>query len=132
MNQPKTYTRSMSRWWLRRPNYKWYLIREATSVLVVAYALFLLLGLSRLADSPEAFAAWLAVLQSPVSMALHLLALVGFAYHAWTWFGLLPQTMPLLRFRGQLIENSTIVKAALAVWAAVSVGVLILAMRVLS
>ncbi len=132
MNQPKTYTRSMSRWWLRRPNYKWYLIREGTSVLVVAYALFLLLGLSRLADSPEAFATWLAVLQSPVSIALHLLVFIAFAYHAWTWFGLLPQTMPLLRFRGEFIQNRTVVTAAIVVWIAVSVGILILMMRVLS
>ena len=131
MKPVKTYTRSMSRWWLRNPNYKWYLLREGTSLMVLAYAVFLLIGLASLANGAEAYATWRSVLQSPLSILVHLLVLAGLVYHTWTWFGLLPQTMPLLRFKGQQITNAAVVRTALAVWVVVSVVILILAMGAL-
>ena len=49
MSARRPYVRSMDGWWRRDPFFIRYMIREATAVLVVAYAAVLLLGVVRLA-----------------------------------------------------------------------------------
>ena len=61
----KTYMRPMGSWWRRNSFYSWYMLREASSVFVVVYALVLLTGLWRLTQGQEAFDAWRASLASP-------------------------------------------------------------------
>ena len=90
----KTYTRPMAGWWKRSPFYLWYMLREASCLFITAYALLLLWGLYRLAQGPIAFAAWRASLSAPPSLVFHALALVLVAYHSWTWFKIMPKTLP--------------------------------------
>ena len=89
-----TYRRPMAGWWQRNPYYRWYMLRELSCVFVTAYALVLLVGLYRLAQGPEAFAAWQAALAAPGSLVFHLVALVLVGYHSWTWFKIMPKTLP--------------------------------------
>jgi fumarate reductase subunit C len=107
---PKTYVRPMAGWWRRHGFYGGYMLREASSVPVTAYAVVLLWGLMRLTQGRAAFDAWRESLASPVAILFHLLALVLVAYHAWTWFQLMPRTMPFVRIGGKRVSDQAIVR----------------------
>ena len=99
------YARSMRGWWWRHPYYRWYMLRELTCVFVAAYAVVLLVGLARLAQGRAAYDAWRASLDTPLALAFHAVALVLIAYHAWTWFAVMPKSMPLLRIHGRRVPD---------------------------
>ena len=105
----KTYTRPMSGWWRRNPFYLWYMLREASCVFVAAYALVLLCGLYRLSQGAGAFEAWRTALTSPWSIAFHGAALLFVLYHAWTWFKVMPKTMPFIRIGGKRVPDTAII-----------------------
>lgn len=107
----KTYTRFMSGWWRRNPFYLWYMLREASCVFVAAYALVLLCGLYRLSQGRDAFDNWRTALTSPWSIAFHLAALLLVLYHAWTWFKVMPKTMPFIRMGGKRLPDKAIIGA---------------------
>ena len=105
----KTYTRPMRGWWRKNPFYLWYMLREASCVFVTAYALVLLCGLYRLSQGADAFDGWRAALASPWSIAFHLAALLLVLYHAWTWFKVMPKTMPFIRVGGKRVADNAII-----------------------
>ncbi|SEL34466.1 fumarate reductase subunit C [Ectothiorhodospira marina] len=131
MNPPRTYTRGMQRWWLRRPSYQFYLLREGTSVVIALYGVFLLMGMAALAVGPGAFEAWRAVLFSPLSWLLHLVVLAAFTFHAWTWFKVLPLTVPPFKTRRfpRGFSDATLNRMALWAWGVVSLVILVAALR---
>jgi fumarate reductase subunit C len=100
----KTYRRPVSGlWWTRNPFYLWYMARELSSVLIVIYALVLLTGLLRLFQGKNQFEAWQASLGSPVALAFHAITLVFVIYHAWTWFKVMPKTLPRIAIPDTLV-----------------------------
>jgi fumarate reductase subunit C len=105
------YRRSMDGWWRRNPYFFWYMVREITAVGVAAYALVLLAGVVCLAAGEAAWNGWLAAMKSPLSIALHVALLVGMLCHAWSWFDIMPKTMPLLFVGGRRVASSTITRA---------------------
>lgn len=109
MSAPKTYLRPMSGWWQRNPFYRAYIVREATCVAIILYALILLVGLLRLTQGPDAFEAWRESLASPWSVVLHLVLLALVGYHAWTWFEVMPKTMPFITVGGRRVSDRAIV-----------------------
>jgi fumarate reductase subunit C len=90
------WRRPTAGWWRRNPYFLRYMLREASALFLTAYALLLLAGLACLQHSAAAYGAWRALLDSPVSIGLHGLALVFVAYHALTWFQVMPKTAPPL------------------------------------
>ena len=114
MSARRPYVRPMAGWWRRDPWFVEYMLHEATAPAVAAYALILLIGLFRLAQGEVAWMQWLAFLGSPLSLALHGVLLLAFAYHAWTWFRIMPRTLPPIRFRGVRVAASTITRIGLA------------------
>jgi fumarate reductase subunit C len=90
----KTYTRPMAGWWKRNPFYLWYMLREASCLFITAYALMLLWGLWRLQQGKIQYEGWRESLSSPLSLAFHAVALVLVVYHSWTWFKIMPKTLP--------------------------------------
>lgn len=116
------YRRPMTGWWRRNPYYVWYMVREVTAVAVAAYALVLLAGVVCLALGEAAWNAWLAAMRSPTSIAIHVALLVGMLCHAWSWFDIMPKTMPLMFVGGRRVAASTITLAgyAAAILAAVA------------
>ena len=87
----------MAGWWRRNPYYLWYMAREASCVFITVYALILLWGLLRLSQGEVRFEDWLESLSSGKSLAFHAIALPFVTYHAWTWFKVMPKTMPYTR-----------------------------------
>ena len=110
----RPYVRPMTGWWWRNAYYRAYMVREASSVFVAAYALVLLFGLARLAQGRAAFDGWRESLASPWAIAFHVVALAFFACHAWTWFAVMPKTMPFVRIGGNRVSDRTIVAAGAA------------------
>jgi fumarate reductase subunit C len=113
MSARRPYVRPMAGWWRRNPWFGEYMLHEATALAVVAYALILLAGLFQLGQGEAAWARWLAFLASPLSLVIHGVLLLAFAYHAWTWFKIMPRTMPPIRFRGARVAAATITRIGL-------------------
>jgi fumarate reductase subunit C len=110
----------MAGWWRRNPFYLWYMLREASCAFITAYALILLVGLARLAQGQAAFEAWLAMLSRPWSIGFHAVALVLVLYHTWTWFKVMPKTLPFVRLGGRRVPDVLIVASGLAASAVLS------------
>lgn len=127
MNRPsaagRAYIRPMRSWWRRDPFFMRYMVREATALAVLVYAIVLVVGLVRLAQGEAAWNGWLAALRSPWSLLLHLVLLAAFVVHARSWFEIMPKTLPMLFAGGRRVAESTITRIG---WAATLLGSLAL------
>ncbi|HJV88022.1 MAG TPA: fumarate reductase subunit C [Noviherbaspirillum sp.] len=122
----RPYMRSMDGWWRKNPFFVKYMMREVTAFVVAAYAIMLLVGLLSLARGEAAYNSWLAVLTHPISLVLHLLGLVGLVYHTWTWFEIMPKTMPPMYSNGKRVEGSVITTVGVVAAIIVTVAILLL------
>ena len=120
----RPYLRPIRGWWKRDRYYFRYLAMEATSILIALYALILLLGLLRLGQGEAAFNGWLETLRSPPSVALHGLLLLVFAFHSYSWFKVMPKTLPAIYWRGAKLAQPVITR--IGVSAAVVVNLLLI------
>jgi fumarate reductase subunit C len=118
MSNPQTdarrpYVRSMDGWWRKNPFFKRYMLREGTALVVAAYAILLLIGLLSLVRGEAAYNSWLSMLRHPVSVTLHAVALALMAYHTWSWFEIMPKTMPPIYSGGKRVDGRVITTAGL-------------------
>ena len=126
MNKRRPYVRSMDGWWRRNPYFVEYMIHEGTALFVAAYAGILLNGLLHLSQGEAAWNAWLAALKSPFYIGFHVLALIALTYHTYTWFKIMPRTMPPVVVGGQRLSAWAITGSGLAVASAACLGLLAL------
>ncbi|MEF8714463.1 MAG: fumarate reductase subunit C [Accumulibacter sp.] len=126
MNKRRPYVRSMDGWWRRNPYFVEYMIHEGTALFVAAYAGILLNGLLHLSQGEAAWNAWLAALKSPFYIGFHVLALIALTYHTYTWFKIMPRTMPPVVVGGQRLSACVITGSGLAVASAACLGLLAL------
>jgi fumarate reductase subunit C len=123
----KPYVRAItSEWIFRHPRYLRYMTREFSCLFIGGWTLLMVWGLKQLAEGPAAWAAFLEVLRSPASVVFHVLTLAFAAYHSVTWFNLTPKALPL-QLGEEFVPDGVISGAHFAVWAALSVAVLVLA-----
>jgi len=103
-------------WWMSKRTYFQFMVRELTCLFVGGYALFLLVLVSRDQQSFQA------VLHSPLSVLLHLVALPMVLYHSITWFNLTPKVMVV--WRGEDRVSPTLIAGSnYLAWLVVSVVV---------
>ncbi len=126
----KEYVRPLtSSWYLQRPSWTRFILRELTAVFVGAYAIFLLVLVYRARDE-QAFAAFYEGLRSPVSLVFHMIVLAMAFYHSITWFNLAPMAIPIQR--GEEHVAPPVISGFLyAAWVIVSVVIagIVLALR---
>ncbi|MGE5652257.1 MAG: fumarate reductase subunit C [Bacillota bacterium] len=122
----RPYVRSMDGWWRTNPFFVRYMAREATALVVAAYAVVLLIGLLCLANGEAAYNRWLDVLSHPISVALHVMALAAMIYHTWSWFDIMPKTMPPLIVGGKRVAGEMITRTGLAVAAIAAIVIFLL------
>ncbi len=123
----KPYVRALRWEWLtRHPRYPRYLLRELSCLFIGGWTLMMVWGLARLAQGPEAWAAFLDALRSPASIVLQALALAFAVYHSVTWFNLTPKALPL-QLGEDFVADRVISGAHFAVWGLLSLAVLLLA-----
>jgi succinate dehydrogenase subunit C len=117
----KEYVRPMgANWWLQRPAYTQYMLREITALFVGGYAIFLIVLIYRATQGPEAFAAFVEGLKSPASIVLHLLTLAMALYHTVTWLNATPKA--LVFWRGEeKVAPETVIAGSYVVWIVLSV-----------
>lgn len=120
MSARKPYVRPMDGWWRRDPFFMRYMAREASAVFLAIYAVILLTGLYRLSQGAAAYQAWLAALAQPLVIVFHGVALLAVAYHAYTWWKVMPKTMPMLHAGGRRIPDVTLSAVGWAATLAVS------------
>jgi fumarate reductase subunit C len=116
----------MDGWWRRNAYFKKYMLREVTAFFVAGYALVLLAGLIRLSQGSAAFGEWLEGLKSGWSIALHVVLLVIFLYHTYSFFEIMPKTMPPVVVGGKKLSRAAVTNIGLAAAAAASIVVLLI------
>lgn len=114
----RPYVRPMAGWWRSNPFFVRYMVRELTALFVGAYAIVLLVGLVCLTLGEPAWDAWRSAMESPTGFVLNLVALVALIYHAWTWFLIMPKTMPPIMVQGVPVS------AAVITWSGVAASLL--------
>ena len=124
----KPYLREVSKtsWYLKHPRYMRYMSREITCIFIGAFALLLLFTVERLSQGPAAFDSFVAALKGPWSVLALLSVLIFAVYNATNWFNVTPKAMPV-QIGEEFLDGKYIVGAHYAVWAFVSVVVLIFA-----
>ena len=128
MSARRTYVRPMQGWWKRDPFFMRYMAREATAVFVYLYGLVLVAGLAALSAGSAAFEGWLAMLRHPLGIAFQLVSLAVFAYHTWSWFQIMPKTMPPVLVGGKRLPGSAITAAGIVVAAVTTLAIVLLAL----
>ena len=106
-------------WWLKRPSYVLFMLREFSCVFVGAYAVWFLMLLKRLSEGPEAYAAFLEGLRSPAAILFHVVALAFALLHTITWFQAAPRAVAVWRGEERL-SDAKIILPNYAVWIVVS------------
>ena len=123
----KPYVRAVGREWLtRHPRYLRYMLRELSCLFIGGWTLMLVWGLARLAQGPQGWEAFLQAVRSPPGIPLQRLALAFTRFHPLTWFPLTPKALPL-QLGEEFVADRVISGAHFAVWAALSLSVLLLA-----
>ena len=89
----------------------------------------LLTGLLRLSQGQPAWEGWLRALQSPWALLFHALVLATFLYHTWSWFRIMPKTLPYLALGGRRVTPAVITATGLAMAIVASVALVVTVSR---
>lgn len=85
----KPYVREMDAgWWRKHPFYRFYMLRESTSIFAVWVSLLLICGLAH-SDLQSYFK----LLANPVVVFLNIVAFLAALLHTKTWFDLAPKAV---------------------------------------
>lgn len=114
MNKRRPYVRPMAGWWRKNPFFIEYMIHEGTALFVAAYALVLLAALVCLALGEAAWNAWLGAMKHSLVILFHLVTFAMVSYHSWTWFKIMPKTMPPVVLGGKRLSAAMITGGGLA------------------
>lgn len=120
LHHPKWYRRRMPIfWWLKKPAYVKFILRELTSLPVVYAVALLVLELEALSRGAAAHDRFLEVLRHPALVMVHALVLLGLVFHTVTWLNLAPKAL-VLRLRDWRVPDRLVLAAHYLAWAAVS------------
>ncbi len=112
----KWYRRRVSVWWwLQKPSYATFVLRELTSVFVAFFAGIMLWEVRALAQGPDAYGRFLAILRTPLFVTLDTLAFLFVLFHAITWFNLAPKAM-VVRLGGKRLPDWIIAGGNYCAW----------------
>ena len=113
---PRWYRRRMPvLWWLKDRAYVKFVVRELTSVFVAFFALLYLWQLRALAQGPDAYAQFVARLETPLFLTVDTVALVFVLFHTITWLNLTPTAM-VVRMRGKRVPAEIIIGSLYVAW----------------
>jgi fumarate reductase subunit C len=126
---PRWYRARVSTWWwLGRPSYFAFILRELSSVFVAWSVVLLLLLVRAVNKGAASYAGFLDWAGTPWVVALNAVTLAFVVYHAVTWFQLTPKAM-VVRLRGRRLPGAAVAGSAYAGWAVVSAVVAWLLLR---
>ncbi len=108
-------------WFTQRPSYRRFMVREATSVFLAGYLVYLIVWIYRIGQGPEGLAEAIDSARHPFTVAMHIMALVAALYHSITWFNLTPKIMPLYIGEDRLPDFWAAILMGYLPWLVVSV-----------
>lgn len=82
-------------WWLSKPSYFLFMLRELSSVFIAIFLVVFLIQLYQLTRGPEDYAAFARKLASPGWILFNLITLLFALYHSITWFQSSAIVLPL-------------------------------------
>jgi fumarate reductase subunit C len=125
-DKSKLYYPKMPRtWWLQKPAYLLFMLRELSSVFIAVFLVVFLVQIYQLTKGPEAYAAFVQKLSSPGWIAFHVVALLFALYHSLTWFQSTAVILPL-DLGERAVPRNVVFALTLGAWIAASVVILIL------
>ena len=94
-HHPRWYRAPVSTWWwLSRPSYVAFILRELSSVFVLWFVIFLLMLVRAIARGPEAYTSFMKDFAGhPVVLAVNVVALFFLVFHSVTFLSLAPQAL---------------------------------------
>ncbi|OTA17436.1 fumarate reductase subunit C [Xenorhabdus vietnamensis] len=106
----KPYVRGMEdNWWQKLGVYRFYMLREGTSVPTVWFSLLVLYGVFALKDGPESWAGFVSFLQHPAVLLINIITLLATLLHTKTWFELAPKALNII-VKNEKIPPGPIIK----------------------
>ncbi|TAK03186.1 fumarate reductase subunit C [bacterium] len=119
------YPKMPATWWLRKPSYFLFMLRELSSVFIALFLVVFLIQIYQLTRGPEAYVAFAQGLSSPGWVIFHLVALAFAIYHSITWFQSSAVVLPL-RLGERAIPPGVVTALHIGAWIAISLAILIL------
>ena len=120
MFHPRWYrVRVSTWWWLKRRSSLAFILREASSMFVAWFVVFLLILVHAVSGGDATYQAFLSWAATPGIMVLNGVSLFFVVFHAVTWFNLAPQAM-VVHLRGKRVPGRLIALSNYAAWVAVS------------
>lgn len=117
------YPKMPATWWLRRPAYLRFMLREVSSVFIAIFLVVLLVQVYRAGQGPEAYAAFLERLASSGWIAFHAVALAFALYHSATWLKL-TAVVQVVRLGDYQLPPRLVAAGAFALWGVLSLTIL--------
>ena len=130
-DKSKLYYPKMPRtWWLQKPAYLLFMLRELSSVFIAVFLVVFLAQIYQLTKGPEAYAAFVQKLRAPGWILFHIAALLFALLHSVTWFQSTAVVMPL-KLGEHEIPRKLVLALNIGAWVAVSavIWLLFLALR---
>jgi fumarate reductase subunit C len=125
-DKSKLYYPKMPRmWWLQKPAYLLFMLRELSSVFVAVFLVVFLVQIYQLTKGPEAYAVFVQKLSSPGWILFHIVALLFALLHSVTWFQSTAVVMPL-KLGERELPRKAVLALNIGAWVAVSAVILIL------
>jgi fumarate reductase subunit C len=120
LNHPRWYRKRVSTyWWLQRPEYLRFVLREVSSVFVAYFVLLTLLQVYTLSRGPVAYDNFLNLLKNPFVIAWNGISFLFVVFHSITWFNLSSRAM-VVRVGGKRVPGVLISGSNYAAWLVVS------------
>jgi fumarate reductase subunit C len=110
-------------WWLERPTYFAFILREISSVFVAWAVVYLLMIVNAVRGGEIAVGALLTWSRQPFVLLLNVVSLLLVTFHAVTWFNLAPQAM-VVHVGRKRVPGLWIAASNYALWAVVSAVIL--------
>jgi fumarate reductase subunit C len=110
-------------WWLEKPSYFAFILRESTCLFVAWFAVYLLLLIAAVVDGPDAYARFLAWSASPWMITLNIVSFALMVFHAITFFDAAPQAL-VIHLGHTRVPGRLVLIGHYAAWAVASVVVI--------
>jgi fumarate reductase subunit C len=97
------------------------MLRELTAAAVAVFALEVLVGILALNGGLSAWGSWLAFLSNPVGLLLNLVVMALLVFHAWSWFDIMPKTIPPIVVVGRRVPDAFVTRGGQILFALLTV-----------
>ena len=110
-------------WWLEKPVYFAFILRESTCLFVAWFAIYLLLLTNALVEGPAAYQQFMAWSAAPWMIVLNVVSFALLVFHAITFFDAAPQAL-VVHLGGARVPGQLVLFGHYAAWIAASAVVI--------